>query len=323
MTFRSLAAAIFCFAIAQPAVAAAENVSAEIAVLKHSSNTQELFGACASLVPALFVTTPILVKATSSPNGDAALAALKTFLLTGHNNAARIRCARRVASAYMQSVDPAHFSVTYSPYAEQANAAILAMFGDRDPDVRVGAAYALWGLSSAIDGRALLQHANSDPSPAVVAASFQNMFWGMKTDVAASHDEKAYDDAIARGLDSSNPDVIAGALTAYSALHGLAADTALRRYARDKRATVRLGAIAAYDAMMAYNTSIMRFLESRLRDPNIDVRDRVMLELMRMGDEHAIPAIENLARTAPTAAERASAAAYARTMKKDALANGH
>jgi hypothetical protein len=48
-----------------------------------------------------------------------------------------------------------------------------------------------------------------------------------------------------------------------------------------------------------------------------------MLELMRMGDEHALPAIEKLARSAPTAAERASAAAYAKAMRKDAAANAH
>jgi hypothetical protein len=309
--------------IAQPAIAATADVSANIATLKGSSSTQQLIDACNQLVPALFVTTPIIVKATSSPNGEAALAALKAFIITGHNKTARIRCARRVASANMQSIDPAHFTSTYSPYAEHANAAVLAMFGDPDPDVRVGAAYALWGISSAIDGRALLQHANSDPSPEVVAASFQNMLWGMKADIRASQNEKTYDDAIARGLDSPNADVIAGALTAYSSLHGLAADPVLRRYALDKRAAVRLGAITAYDSMMAYNTSIQRFLESRLSDTNVDVRDRVMLQLMRTGDEHAIPAIEKLARSAPTAAERASAAAYARTMKKDALANRH
>jgi HEAT repeat protein len=320
MSLRILAAVVLSLALSQ-AANATQNIAADIGTLKTSSDTRQLFDACNRLVSSLFVTTPILAKVSSSPNGPAALAALKTFVLSGRNSVARIRCARPLAQATMQSVDPAHFSVTYSPYAEQANAIVLSLFGDPDPEIRVGAANALWGIHNAIDGRALLMHANSDPSPIVVAASFRNLLWGMQADIAASDNAKSYDDAIARGLHSRHEDVISGALTAYASLHSLQADPVLRRYALDRRAGVRLGAITAYDFMMAYNKSIMAFLETRLSDPSVDVRDRVMLELMRMGDEHALPAIDKIARTAPTAEERASAAAYARTIRKDALAN--
>ena len=322
MTLRAILTAVFCLAFAQPALAEPANISADVAVLKQSSDTQALINSCRHLIPAMFVTTPYLTKATSSPNGETALTALKTFILTGHNAAAQIRCARDLGSAsHVQVADPPTRSMTYSPYADHANEAILAMFNDPNPAIRVGAANAMWGVSVAADGRALLRHADSDPDPAVVAASFQNLYWGMKADVDASHDEIAYDTVIARGLNSSNVNVIAAALTGYGGLHSIAADKTLRRYALDKRAAVRLGAIAAYDSLMVYNKSITDFLETRLSDPNIDVRDRVMLELMRMGDEHALPAIDKLARTAPTADERSSAAGYAKTIREDAANN--
>lgn len=323
MILRALIIATLCFAIAIPAIAATENVAADAAILKHTSNTQQLIDACSRLLSPLFVTTPIIYTAHSSPNGEAALAAMKTFVLYGHNTLARIRCARYLGNTSILSYEPAKLSKSYIPYADRANAIILALFDDRDPALRAGAAKALWGIPSVEDGHALLRQANTDPAPAVVAASFNNMFWGMKADISASHDEQAYDSAISRGLHSKDQDVIAGALTAYAGLHSINADKTLRVYALDKRPAVRLGAIAAYDTMMAYNESITDFLESRLSDPNSDVRDRVMLELMRMSDTHALPAIEQLARTAPTAAERASAAAYAKTMKKDAAANSH
>jgi len=323
MTLRAILTTALCLGLAQSATAAPANVSANAAILKQSSNTQALVDACRNLVPAMFVTTPYLTKATSSPNGEAALTAIKTFILTGHNAQARIRCAGAVGSASSVTMaDPRTRSMTYTPYADRVNEAILAMFKDPDPAIRVGAADALWGVRSPAVGRALLHIAKTDPNTSVVAAAFQTMFWSMKADVSATHDNQAYDQAIARGIGSNNVDVVAAALTAYGALHGLAADKLLRGYALDKRAGVRLGAIAAYDALMAYNTSIANFLESRLSDPNVDVRDRVMLQLMRIGDLHALPAIDKLARTAPTAAERASAAAYAKTMRKDAVNNG-
>jgi hypothetical protein len=323
MILRALIIATLCFAITIPAIATTETVAADAAILRHASNARQLIDACGRLVSSLFVTTPIFFTVHASADGEAALAAMKAFVLSGHNTPARIRCARYLGNTSIVSYEPASFSKSYSPYADRANAVVLALFDDPNATVRAGAAKALWGIRSAKDGQALLQEANTDPAPAVVAASFTNMFWGMKADISASHDEQAYDSAISRGLHSKDQDVIAGALTAYAALHGIDADETLRTYALDKRSTVRLGAITAYDSMMAYNKAITNFLESRLSDPDIDVRDRVMLELMRMGDTHALPAIEELARTAPTAAERASAAAYAKTMQKDAAANSH
>jgi hypothetical protein len=265
MILRAFVIAILCLGLAEPVVANA-SVPADAAILKHASSTQQLIDACKRLIPPLFVTAPIPFTPHSSPNGEAALAAMKSFVLSGHNTPARIRCARDLANTSIQSVEPVKLSKSYSPYADRANAVLLAMLEDRDPAIRAGAANALWGISSPADGRALLRHATTDHAPVVITASFYNIFWGMKADIAASHDEQAYDYAIARGLHSNNANIIAGALTAYAALHGIRADETLRVYALDKRPLVRLGAITAYDSMLAYNKSITDFLESRLSD---------------------------------------------------------
>lgn len=323
MLFRALIVAALTFPAVLLPAAAGENPSDNIAVLKGSSNTQQLITACKNLMPGLFVTARYPSTANQSAATDPALNALTDFLLRGRNTTARISCARWLKSTQFQSMDAAGHWETYSPYADRANAILLQMLENSDPSIRVGAANALWGISRAENGRALLRHASADPNSDVAAASFMNLFWGMQADIAATHDRSAYDNAIARGLQSNYENVVAGALSAYGGLHGVSADATLRRYALDKRAAVRLGAIAAYDALMAYNSSITRFLESRLNDPNIDVRDRVMLELMRMSDVHALPAIEKLARTAPTAAERASASAYAAAIKKETSGTAH
>lgn len=303
-----------------PASAKTEDVAANVAILQHSSNSQQLIDACRNLTSALYVTVPAGTSGRSSPNGDAAFAAMTMFVQAGHDTQARVRCARYLGNISLVGIEPPNLK-TYSPYADQAIAVLFGLFKDRDPLIRAGAAKALWAIRSPAVGQALLHQANTDPSPIVVGAAFQTMFWAMKADVAATHDAQAYDDSIARGLRSKSSEIVVGALSAYGALHGIQADPTLRKYALDKRPAVREGAVAAFESMMAYNTSITDFLESRLSDPDINVRDRVMLELMRMGDTHALPAIQRLARTAPTAGERASAAAYARTMLADQMRN--
>ncbi|HET9393078.1 MAG TPA: HEAT repeat domain-containing protein [Candidatus Rubrimentiphilum sp.] len=311
---RTLVAAALLAGLALPASAKTVDVSAYAATLQHSSNSQQLIDACRNLTSALYVTVPIGTSGQSSPNGDAALAAMTKFVQSGHNTQARVRCARYLGNISLVGMEPPNLK-TYSPYADQAIAVLFALFKDRDPLIRAGAANALWGIRSPAVGQALLHLANTDPSPIVVGAAFQTMFWAMKADIAANHDAQAYDDSIARGLRSIDSDVVVGALSAYGALHGFQANSVLRTYAAsDKRPAVREGAIAAFESMMEWNKSITDFLESRLSDPDINVRDRVMLELMRFGDYHALPAIQRLAKTAPTAQERASAAAYAKAM---------
>lgn len=117
-------------------------------------------------------------------------------------------------------------------------------------------------------------------------------------------------------LRSSNPQIVGEALIARASLHGLAADATIRPYAFDSRPVVRASAIDAYDYLEAFNTSIVCFMESRLNDPDPDVRSSVMLRLFRMGDHAAIPAIRHIAQAAPTQDERKEAAEYVRAFAK-------
>ncbi|HEV2261920.1 MAG TPA: HEAT repeat domain-containing protein [Candidatus Rubrimentiphilum sp.] len=289
-----------------PAQAATVNVPANIAVLEHSANPQQLIDACKALVPKI-----------SIENSEAAFAAVKQFILSGHNTHARNACARTLSTISILSFGRDKNSRNYSPYVSRANDVLLTMLENRNPAIRVGAANAMWGALIADDGRALLRHANGDSDQAVVAASLQNMHWGMVADVAITHDAQAYDNAIARSLHSGDEDILIAALSAYGGLHRLGAVPLLSRYALDKRPAVRAGAIAAFGAMQMYNKQVLAFIESRLADPNIDVRYAVMLQLMRFGDSNALPAIEKLARTAPTAKERASAAEYAKAIAQE------
>lgn len=189
------------------------------------------------------------------------------------------------------------------------------MFRDPSPQVRAGAAKALWGSTNPDDGRALLHAAIGDPSPMVRGASFSNFFWAAHADITSSHDLAAYDAAVNAALRSPDAEVVGGALIARASLHGIGVDAATRPFAFDRRPLVRQRAIDSYDYMMAYNRSIECFIESRLRDPSPDVRSSVLLRLFRMGDHHARPEIEALARTAPTRDERQEATDYLRGLR--------
>ncbi len=317
---RSAVATMLCLASVLPAIAATD-VAANVAVLKHSTDTQQLIDACGKLFAPMFVSARIGSSPGPTADGKAALAGIKDFVLHGHNTRARIRCARYLGNASIQSYDPGTLSKTYSPLAGDANAVLLTLLEDPSPALRIGAANAMWGVGITANGRALLRHADTDPDRDVVAASFQNMFWAMKADVATSHDAEAYDTVIQRGLSSNREDVVVAALMAYAGLHGPSAEPTLRHFALDRRAAVRAGAISAFGDMTRFTKSVIAFIESRLTDSSAEVRDAVMLSLMRFGDVNALPAIDRLAKTASTARERRSAAAYAKAIRKDAANN--
>lgn len=190
------------------------------------------------------------------------------------------------------------------------------MLEDPNPAIRRGAARDLWGTLVAKNGRALLNHALHDPVPAVAADSYLNLQWPMLADISISHNQALYADAIAQGLKSKHDIIVSGALSGYSGLYRGDADDLLRTYALDPRPVVRQGAIDAYDRVDRITESMVRFIESRLHDPNKDVRESAMQRVFRWGDHHALPQLELLARTASTADERASATDFAVALKK-------
>ena len=298
--FRMIFAFLLCLNAA--AGATGNEGAADRALLQRASGSDILSAACNRLVIPLFNVT--LTRTISGP-ADANLSAMTTFILSGHDTRARIHCAMRLAS-----VQKLHADSAKSAYARAANGVVLRMFELANPAIRKGAADALWGTVYPQNGRALLHHARNDPSPVVAATSFHNLLYPMEADIRLSHDGARYRDAISRGLKSRHDAVVAGALSAYAEYHRSGADPLLRRYAVDKRRIVRRGAIDAYDLVMRINPGMVRFVESRLNDPDTAVRDSVMLALFRWGDHHALAKIASLARTAPTAAERSSARKY-------------
>lgn len=281
--------------------------------LATSSDGTTLEQACRTLRPALWVTVPIGTHPRTNAQGDEAFRALSQFLTSQRNANARIACLRSVQHLSVTVEDPQKRVMTASPYATDAGTIIRKILhSDPSAAVRVAAAKTLWGSTLPEDGLALLQSAEQDASPAVRSASFENMLWPARADIARSHDLASYDAAIKTALHSRNAQVVGGALIARASLHGLAADASIRPYAFDPRPTVRESAIDAYDDMGAFDSSIACFMESRLSDPNPDVRSSVLLRLFRMGDHAALPAIRNLAKSAPTAQERQEAEEYVR-----------
>ncbi|MDQ6943904.1 MAG: hypothetical protein M3169_15505 [Candidatus Eremiobacteraeota bacterium] len=203
----------------------------------------------------------------------------------------------------------------HSAYGTDATDAVLTLLHAPEAEMRIAACKALYGMRPRPVGRALLRVAQTDADPRVKAAAFRSLHWPMRADIIATHDAASYRRAIATALYANDPIVVPGALLALAGLDGLNADRTLRIFAGSPNATIRAGAIDAYDAMMTYDPSIERFIESRLTDPSPVVRDAVMRRLFMMADHHAIPAIQTLARTAPTKSERKSAAEFARAVQ--------
>lgn len=296
-------------AILSAAVPANASTNSDILALERAAPPAAQIAACHRLA------TPVMLAVSKGerPSKLAAenLHALRRFALSENNAAARIRCGRYLANVAMMSG-----SQTDNPYAVASNDVVLAMLEDPNPEIRAGAAKDLWGTSFPANARALLKHALHDPMPAVAAASYLNLHWPMLADIAASRDRALYADAVAQGLKSKQDIIVGAALSAYVDLHLGDADSFLRTYALDRRPLVRLGAIDAYDRVTRVTQSMVRFVESRLRDTDKDVRESAMLRVFRWGDHDAVPQLEQLARTASTADERATAREYVVAMKK-------
>ncbi len=296
---------LFCLTAA--AGASGSDGVADRALLQRASGSEILSAACNRLMTPIF---DAAAAESTSGTADANLKAMTRFILSGHETPARINCARRLANVQKLNADSSK-----SGYARAANVVVLSMFESADPEIREGAANALWGTVYPENGRALLRHALNDPSPVVAAASFENLLYPMDADIKISHDGPRYRDAISRGLASNDDRVVAGALSAFAEYSPYDADSLLRRYAVGKRPVVRRGAIDAYNGVMRINPGMVRFVESRLSDADVDVRDSVMLQLFRWGDHHALPKIAHLARTAPTAEERSTARKFEAALK--------
>lgn len=315
MSVRSIAAllaavlSIMCTASAAASMSQADAIRA----LATSTDGSTLERACQTLRPALSVTVPIRSVPATNANGDEALRAYTRFLTSQRNAQIRIKCMQSLRNISGVFIDPQKGVKSVSPYAADASALVRQILhSDPSVEMRAAAADVLWGSIIPDDGAALLQSAQHDPSPVVRGASFRNMLWPARADIARSHDLASYDTAIAAALLSPDPHIVGGALIARASLHGLAADAAIRPYALDSRPFVRQSAIDAYDYMGAYSPSVACFIESRLSDPDPDVRSSVLLRLFRMGDHAALPAIRRLAQDAPSQEERQEAAQYVR-----------
>ncbi len=283
--------------------------------LARASSPSIVYAACDRLVIALGAKTADGAPAPRDAERDADAAAVIAFLHSGHDVTTRGHCARDFAFRTTAHAIDADKQERHSAYGPDAVDAVITLLHAPDATMRIAASKALYGLQSGPVGPALLHAAQTDADARVKAAAFRSLPIPMRADIATTHDEAAYRRTIATALRTNDQIVVPGALVALAGLDGINADATLRRFARSPNATIRAGAIDAYDTIMEFNPSVIRFIESRLADPSSDVRDAVMLRLFRMGDHNAIPAIQHLANSAPTAAERKSAAEYARALK--------
>lgn len=311
-TFRRSAATA---AMALGLLAAAPPQADDRATLARASSPSILYPACDRLVVALIAQTAYGAPAPRDAERDADAAAVIAFLHSGHDVATRGRCARDFAARTNVHVIDIGKSEWHSAYGTDATDAVITLLHAPDAEMRIDACKALHNMLSRPIGRALLHAAQTDTDPRVKDAAFRSLPWPMRADVNATHDAVSYRRAIVSALHANDPIVVPGALLALAGLDGLNADRTLRSFAGSPNATIRAGAIDAYDAMMAFDPSIVRFIESRLTDPSPVVRDAVMQRLFMMADHHAIPAIQTLARTAPTKTERKSAAEFARAVR--------
>lgn len=290
--------------------------AAAIHTLATSSNTAALVKACSTLQPALWESIPAGSQPKHTPDGDAAMRALSHFLIGQGNPKARISCLRFVRNLSTSVYSGDIKTKSASAYVADVSLTLRRMLrDDPSPAMRVAAAQAMWGSAYPDDGVALLQSAGHDSSPAVRAAAFRNMMWPARADIKRTNDLASYDAAIGAALKSPDAQIVGGALIAQASLHGLAADAATRPFAFDRRPLVRESAIDAYGYMQSVNVSEECFIESRLNDPDPNVRGSVMQRLFEVGDHAAVPAIEKLAAGAPTADERKEAAEYVRAFK--------
>jgi len=285
------------------------------AALARVSSPSLLIAACNRLIVALGATTPYGAPAPRDAERDADAAAVIAFLHSGHDVATRGRCAHDFAARTNVHFIDVGKSEWHSAYGFDAANAVITLLQAPDAEMRIAASKALYGIQPRPVGRALLHVAQTDADPRVKEAAFRSLPWPMRNDIALTHDAASYRRAIASALQVNDPIVVPGALVALAGLDGLNADRTLRILARSPNATIRASAIDAYDAMMAFDPSIVRFMESRLTDSSPVVRDAVMRRLFMMADHHAIPAILRLAATAPTRAERANASEFARAVK--------
>lgn len=310
---RSVAAASL--ALALLAAAPQPTSAADRDMLARASSPAILIAACNRLVAALGATTPYGVPPPRDPERDADAAAVIAFLHSAHDAATRGQCARDFAARTTQHAVDIGKSEWHSAYGVDAIDAVITLLHAPQTVMRLAACKALAGMQLPPVGPALLHVAQTDTEPHVKEAAFRSLPWPMRNDIALTHDAAKYRRAIAAALRANDPVVVPGALVAIAGLDGLTADPTLRTFARSPNATTRAAAIDAYDAMMAFNPSIVHFIESRLSDPSPIVRTSVMERLFMMADHHAIPAIRRLAATAPTKAERKSAADFARAVQ--------
>lgn len=313
-TFRRSAATAAITAMALGLLAAAAP-QADRATLARASSPSIIYAACDRLVIALGAKTAYGDPAPRDAERDADAAAVIAFLHSGHDVTTRGHCARDFAIRTTAHAIDAEKQEWHSAYGPDAVDAVITLLRAPDATMRIAASKALYGLQPRPVGSALLHAAKTDPDARVKAAAFRALPWSMRADIATTHDATPYRQTIASALRTNDQVIVPGALVALAGLDGVKADATLRRFARSPNATIRAGAIDAYDTMMEFNPSIMHFVESRLSDPSPLVRNSVMGRLFMMADHHAIPAIRRLAATAPTKAERKSAAEYARAVQ--------
>ena len=308
-------AAIGTLAVGLLAAAPQSSASDARTALARSSSPPILIAACNRLAAALVASTEYGGEAPRDPERDADAAAVIAFLHSRHDVATRGPCARAFAMRTNAHMIDAAKREWHSAYGADAVDAVITLLHAPDAEMRIAASRALYGMPARPVGPVLLRVAQTDADSRVKAAAFRSLPLTMRADIATNHNAAIYRRTIISALRTNDPVVLPGALVALAGLDGVNADRTLRHYARSPKPAVRAGAIDAYDTMMEFNKGIIRFIESRLADPSPDVRDAVMLRLYRMGDEHAIPAILHLAASAPTHAERQSAADYAHALK--------
>ena len=237
-------------AIALPLLGVSAAPEDDRATLARVSSPPILIAACSRLVIALGATTAWNAPAPRDAARDADAAAIVAFLHSRKDVATRGRCARDFA--VQTSIRLIELSKTerHSAYGPDAVAAIITLLAAPDAKMRIAATKALYGIQAPPAGPALLRAAQRDADPRVKDAAFRSLRWSMRADVAVNHDAPAYRRAIASALRANDPIIVPGALVALAGLDGLNADRTLRHSARSPNATIRAGAIDAYDTMM-------------------------------------------------------------------------
>jgi hypothetical protein len=207
-------------------------------------------------------------------------------------------------------------------YDDDVRALELAMLGSPGKATRLAAAKALWGNQDGLLAAPLLRLASSDPEPIVRAAALRNMTHPVLAALRMHPEMSAEVSSTIDAAFNDEPLVVAGALYARAALDGSTAEAVLRSYAESPDAVIRRGAIQAFDALSDSDASTADFLAARLWDPERAVRECVMLELFRRPfSAAALPAFEAFAKNGPTAADRADAAEYARSLREELRGN--